>query len=187
MNISPQEYRRWYRVVVLVDYAGQKLRKNILHVEEGLPEDDAELYLILKDYNKKMLFKDQREVLCPSNEIIDESKFDLSLYMTLITKMLGSRYDGVIRDLRLFRNRLFHQPSKIMNEKDFQREWNSTVTMLEAMAFLEQSHHRNMKHSRQNWVEWKVNLKVGHLYTSQYPKPLKGHVCKKQYGKFLGS
>ena len=70
-------YENWLRVVVLINYAGKRLCYKILHVKEHLPCDGGRLYHKLEPYKNKMHFQIHAEILCPSNEVIDEKKFDL--------------------------------------------------------------------------------------------------------------
>lgn len=51
-----------------------------------------------------MPFQIHEQILDPSDYFIDERKFDLSLYVTVIKMMYGDRYKDDIRDLRSIRN-----------------------------------------------------------------------------------
>ena len=130
-----QNSERWLRLVTLIDHAGMHLCEEVLHTQEGLPYDGKQLYCRLKIYKDKMRFKDQKEILYPSNGITDETKFDIALYTSLIQVMFGSKYDALIKDLRDKRNELHHMANKNMSQSDFDKHWHSTWFMLKGHGF----------------------------------------------------
>ena len=85
-----KEHEKWLRVATLIDFAGRHLCHTVLHVKEQLSTDGAKLYQELEGLKSKICrFKDQQEVLCPSSGITDESKFDLTLYTSVIEKKIS--------------------------------------------------------------------------------------------------
>ena len=140
-----QNNERWLRLVTLTDYAGLKLCKDVLHRKEGLPDDGAQLYCRLKDFKNKMQFKSQKEILSPPNGIIDESKFDITLYTKLIEVMFKPKYDLLIKDLRENRNVLCHMANKDISESEFEKKWKHVCEILERHDFTEKV--ENLKNS----------------------------------------
>ena len=140
-----QNNERWLRLVTLTDYAGLKLCKDVLHRKEGLPDDGAQLYCRLKDFKNKMQFKSQKEILSPTNGIIDESKFDITLYTKLIEVMFKPKYDLLIKDLRENRNVLCHMANKDISESEFAKKWKHVCEILERHDFTEKV--ENLKNS----------------------------------------
>ena len=140
-----QNNERWLRLVTLTDYAGLKLCKDVLHRKEGLPDDGAQLYCRLKDFKNKMQFKSQKEILSPTNGIIDESKFDITLYTKLIEVMFKPKYDLLIKDLRENRNVLCHMANKDISESEFEKKWKHVCEILERHDFTEKV--ENLKNS----------------------------------------
>ena len=136
MNIY-EKSEKWLRLVTLIDYAGRQLCQEVLHKQEGLPCDGAQLYSKLEPYKGKMQYEDQKKILCPSNGITDESKFDLTLYTKLISVMYKPTYDSLIQDLRDYRNHLYHMGNKDMSESTFDHEWKSAYNMLQVHNFTE--------------------------------------------------
>ena len=132
-----QKSEKWLRLVTLNNYAGTILCKDVLHTKEGLPLDGAQLYQILLVYKDQMKFNDQKEILCPSNGITDESKFDVTLYTSLIEVMFKSKYNRLIKDVRKNRNHIYHMANKDISESEFEKEWNSACAMLEGHGFTE--------------------------------------------------
>lgn len=131
-----KEHEKWLRVATLIDFAGRHLCHTVLHVKEQLSTDGAKLYQELEGLKSKICrFKDQQEVLCPSSGITDESKFDLTLYTSVIEKKFPNKYNSLLTDLRKFRNSEFHRGNKSLSDKEFNQLWNSTTHMLESHGF----------------------------------------------------
>ena len=131
-----KEHEKWLRVATLIDFAGRHLCHTVLHVKEQLSTDGAKLYQELEGLKSKICrFKDQQEVLCPSSGITDESKFDLTLYTSVIEKKFPNKYNSLLTDLRKFRNSEFHRGNKSLSDKEFSQLWNSTTQMLESHGF----------------------------------------------------
>ena len=74
-----KDFDNWLRLVVLINYAGKSLCDEILHEKETLPRDGAKLYYELKKYKNDMHYQIHKDILCPSDEVIDESKFNLMI------------------------------------------------------------------------------------------------------------
>ena len=130
-----QRSERWFRLVSLIDYAGRQLCTEVLHSKEGLSRDGRKLYVELKCYKDKMQFSKQKEILCPSNGITDENKFDLTLYTKLLEVLSKAKYGSMVKNLRKYRNDLIHMGDKCMPELDFENKWNDTCNMLRAHGF----------------------------------------------------
>lgn len=130
-----QRSERWFRLVSLIDYAGRQLCKEVLHSKESFSRDGRQLYVELEPYKVKMQYREQKLILCPSNGITDETKFDIALYTSLIQVMFGSKYDALIKDLRDKRNELHHMANKNMSQSDFDKHWHSTWFMLKGHGF----------------------------------------------------
>ena len=131
-----KEYEKWLRVATLIDFAGRKLCHSVLHNKENLPIDGAKLYKKLEGFKTKICrFKDQQEILCPSNGITDESKFDLTLYTSIIENLFPKKYDSLVADLRNSRNRESHRGSKNLSSIEFDQLWFDTMQMLQKHGF----------------------------------------------------
>ena len=133
IKVIYQNHENWLRLVVLIDYGGKKLCKEVLHTKEGLPEDGSQLYHKLLPY--KMQYLDQKEIVCPQSGITGESKFDITLYTKLIEKMFKRRHQDLIKDLRKNRNDLHHIASKDISNSDFEKRWKSACDMLHRHGF----------------------------------------------------
>ena len=96
-----KEYEKWLRVATLIDFAGKYLCRKVLHDQEQLPTEGAKLYQELVGLKNKICrFKDQYDTLCPPNGITDETKFDLTLYTSIIQQKFPNKYDSLVIDLR---------------------------------------------------------------------------------------
>ena len=131
-----QDYEKWLRLATLIDFAGRHLCHTVLHAKEHLPTDGAELYKELEGFKSKICrYKDQQEILCPSNGITDESKFDVTLYTNIIEKKFPKRYDSLVTDLRNARNTECHRGNKKISDSEFNQLWNDTTQMLQKHGF----------------------------------------------------
>ena len=128
---------KWLRLVTLFDYAGTQLCKKVLHANKGLPYDGALLYHKLKDYENKILYKGYKEIIFPSNGIIDESKFSIWPYTELIKVMFRGEYDPPIRDLRNYWDHLYYTDNMYMSATEFQKAWKVLCDMLKRHGFPE--------------------------------------------------
>ena len=137
VKVIYQNHENCLRLVVLIDYGGLKLCKEVLHTKEGLPEDGSQLYHELLPYKDKMQYPDQKEILCPQSGITDESKFDITLYTKLIEKVFKARHRDLIKDLRQNRNNLHHMANKDISDPVFEKRWKSACDMLQRHGFTE--------------------------------------------------
>ena len=125
-----KDYENWLRVIVLINYAGKRLCYEILHMKEDLPCDGGQLYWKLEPYKNKMHFRIHAGVLCPSNKVIDEKKFDLLVYATLIYYMFGDKYEKLLRDVGDMRNEIFIMQDESICKADFEQMWSDACNML---------------------------------------------------------
>lgn len=125
-----RDYENWLRVVVLINYAGKRLCHEILHLKEHLPCDGGQLYGKLEPYRNDMHFQIYEEILCPSNKVIDEKKFDLLIYATLICHMFGDKYKKLLHDVVNMISKIFHMQDKSIRKADFEQLWNDACDML---------------------------------------------------------
>ena len=131
-----QDYEKWLRLATLIDFAGRHLCHTVLHAKEHLPTDGAELYKELEGFKSKICrYKDQQEILCPSNGITDENKFDVTLYTNITEKKFPKRYDSLVTDLRNARNTECHRGNKKLSDSEFNQLWNDTTQMLQKHGF----------------------------------------------------
>ena len=137
VKVIYQNHENCLRLVVLIDYGGLKLCKEVLHTKEGLPEDGSQLYHELLPYKDKMQYPDQKEILCPQSGVTDESKSDITLYTKLIEKIFKARHQDLIKDLRQKRNNLYHMANKDISDSDFEKRWKSACDMLQRHGFTE--------------------------------------------------
>ena len=125
----------------MINYAGKDLCYKILHEKENLSEDGEKFCRQLKDYKNDMDFQIYKEILCPPNEIIDENKFDLSIYMMVICCMFDEKYDANLTDIRLIRNEIFHMEGKSICKKKFEQLWNKACKVLSKNGFDMKAHN----------------------------------------------
>ena len=130
-----KDYGNWLRLVVLVNYAGKFLCHQILHLKEELPHDGAQLYHKLEKFKNKIQYQMHEEILCPPNKIIDESKFDLLTYMTIISLMFGAKYKELITDVRSMRNKFFHMSDVSISTSNFEQLWSEACNLLMKHGF----------------------------------------------------
>ena len=130
-----EDIENWLRMVYLLDTAGKRLCYKILHFKEGLPIDGGELYQKLKDYQNKMFYQINQEVLCPPNKVIDENKFDILVYKTVIYYMCGDKYDNILNDLRDMRSNIFHMEDELIRNTKFEELWDHACVMLRKHHF----------------------------------------------------
>ena len=130
-NEDYRHYENWLRLVVLIDSTGRKLCYEILHKIEKLPEDGAELYSRLQEHKDRVHYQIYEEILCPSDKIIDESKFDLLVYMTVICYMFGVKYQKRLQDINVARNKIFHMDDLSICSKNFEKLWDDACAVLD--------------------------------------------------------
>lgn len=125
-----KDYENWLRLVVLIDCAGRRLCYEILHTKEKIPVDGAQLCHRLQIYKNKMHYQIYEEILCPSNKIIDEKKFDILVYTVVIQFMFGDRYKKLLQDVREMRNNIFHMKDVSTCTRKFEQLWKDACTRL---------------------------------------------------------
>ena len=131
-----QEYENWFRLMTLVDFAGRSLCRDVLFNKENLSEDEVELFKILEPLKSRICrFQDQKETLCPSTGKTDHSKFDVTLFTSIITVKYGNKYKLLVDDLRKARNELSHKGDKSISDFHFNQLWNDTSQMLVKYGF----------------------------------------------------
>ena len=130
-----QEYKKWFRLTTLIDFAGRHLCYEVLFKKEKLPIDGALLYRELEGIKSKIRFSDQFEIVFPSTGITDYNKFDLTLLTSIIQSKFGDRYKTLVGDLRGARNKEFHRGNKTLSDTEFDTSWNETTHMLESHGF----------------------------------------------------
>ena len=123
-----KEFENWLRLVVFINTAGKRFCDNILHEKEKLPRDGKQLCSELKKYNDNMYYKIYKEVLCPSNEKIDKSKFDLMIYVAVIHVVSGATHKFIYKILDML-NKIFHIKDVSIYTKHFEQEWEITCAM----------------------------------------------------------
>ena len=129
-----KDYENWLRLVALVDSVGKRLCYEILHSKEKLPNDGAQLYWKLQSYKSDIHFEIHEEILCPSNGIIDESKFDLLTYITVIILMFGDRYKDFLQHVTARRNRIFHLKDVSVCTRKFEQIWSGTCVIFDKLC-----------------------------------------------------
>ena len=126
-----REYKNWLRLTTLIDFAGRNLCYNVLFNKEKLPSDGLQLCNELKPLKSKICqFKSQQEILCPPSGITDHQKFDLTLFTSIIKVKFSNKYNSLVDDLRLARNREFHRGGKEISDTEFNQLWKDTTDML---------------------------------------------------------
>ena len=131
-----QEYENWFRLMTLVDFAGRSLCRDVLFKQENLPEDEVELFKVLEPLKSRICrFQDQKEILCPSTGKADHSKFDVTLFTSIITVKYGNKHRLLVDDLRKARNELSHKGNKLLSDFHFNQLWNDTSQMLVKHGF----------------------------------------------------
>lgn len=109
---------------IFIDNAGRVLCQNILHKKENVPVDGKEFYFMLENYQNQMHFQIHKEMLCSSDQFIDERKFDLLIYTVVTQMMYGDRYTNVIQDLRTMQSQLCHSGKKSLSTGKFENLWH---------------------------------------------------------------
>ena len=127
-----KEYENWLRLITLIDFGGQHLCRDVLFQRENLPTDGTLLFKILEPLKGKMKFQDQREILCPDTKKTDCSKFDLTLFTSVIANLFKDKYKSLVKDLRDARNTEFHRGNKQqLSDNEFKPLWYKTSLMLQ--------------------------------------------------------
>ena len=122
-------------MVVFIDSAGKKMCHEILHIKEGFPEDGAQLYHKLHSHENVKHYLSHEEILCPSDKIIDEGKFDLMMYTTVTQIMFGNKYHKLLQDVRTMRNDIFHMKDVSICTVEFEHLWNNACNYFLGIDF----------------------------------------------------
>ena len=85
----------------------------------------------LECHKDKLFYQMYKEILCPSNKIIDENKFDLAIYTVTIRYMFGTRCSEQIQELMDMQNKYFHMKDVSICSVDFERLWSDAWKTLE--------------------------------------------------------
>ena len=124
-----KDYENWLCLVALVYYVGKRVCYNILHTKEELPRDGAQLYCKLQMHKSNIHFQIHKEILSPANGIIDETKFDLLTYITIIILLFGEKYKELLHRLTTRRNKIFHLKDVSICTRKFGQIWKGTCKM----------------------------------------------------------
>lgn len=131
-----EKYEKWFRLTILLDFAGRKICEDVLFNIEKLPTDGVKLCNELKPIESKIChFEEQLKVICPSNRISDHTKFDLILLTSIIHNKFGIKYKSFVHDLREALRNFFQRDGKLISDKEFDRLWNDTIIMLRIHGF----------------------------------------------------
>ena len=107
----------------------------ILHIKDGLPKDGAQLYQNLHSYIRQEDYLFHKEILCPSDKIIDESKFDLVMYTMLFQTIFGNKYKKLLQDVGTIRNNLVHMKHLSICAKECEELWNNECNYFSRIGF----------------------------------------------------
>ena len=131
-----QEFEKWLRLIVLVDYADRQLCHYVVFHREKLPTDERKLCVELKPLVSERHYNaNQRKIICPSTGKTDSNKFDLTLWTSIIQDKFGDKYKSFRDDLRKARNHLFHIGNKELSDQEFKRLWECNIQMLDYYGF----------------------------------------------------
>ena len=168
MNNLRLEYEKWLRVAILTDFGGRQLCHDVLFNKEQLPTDGKLLWKELDGL--KFQYKDQREIVCPSSGSTDYTKFDVTLYTSIIQKKFDKKYDTLVTDLRKARNGIFHKGKKEVSNNEFEWLWKNTSDMLQKHGFDPQLI---------------ANLKVCDIFSQDPAKEIANFICQGSINRLL--
>ena len=143
ISVLRKDYENWLRLAVLINTAGKNVCHKILYEGKKIT-DGKKLYSILQKYRSRISFQMYEEILYPSNEVTDESKFDLLTYTMIIRLMFGSEYKDYLRDMRDMRNKIFHIEDVSTCTKKFEQLWSDTCDIFGTRGF-DMSHLNYLK------------------------------------------
>ena len=117
----------WLRIVIFIDNHGLPLLRDLLHGKMKAPTNGRKLYDYVSRY--KSSFKDladsnQRKIIFPSNKVIVEDKFDVTIYCNIIVRILAHfstlqrDFEPLVKELRKLRNEVYHKAKKNMIKED---------------------------------------------------------------------
>ncbi|XP_060600203.1 uncharacterized protein LOC132753719 isoform X2 [Ruditapes philippinarum] len=140
---------KYYRVVCfVVDICADVLRKyfvKLAKIDAGNTYTSVDAYLshrnwdVMQLFNNKKLRRDQYDLLYPINGTADESKWDVSILITLITELFVTRLQplevfALKTEIRGIRNEVQHHPNtENISDNDFDDYWerlDSSVRLL---------------------------------------------------------
>ena len=136
-----KDFDNWLRVMVLINYAGKVLFDDILHEKQKVTRKGAEIYEKLKNYENEMDYQIHKKILSPSDEIVDESKFDLMVYAAVVNLMFGNEdeYDNLIGDVIDMWTKIFHMKDVSICTVKFEQLWKDVCEMLTKHGFKKES------------------------------------------------
>lgn len=123
-----KEHENWLRLVLLINTAGKSLCDKILHEKEKLPRDGEQLCSELKKYNDNTYYEIYKDVLCPLDEKIDKSKFDLMIYVAVIHVVSGATHQFIYKMMDMW-NKIFHTENVSIFTQNFDQEWEIACAM----------------------------------------------------------
>ena len=132
----PKEYDRWLRLWMLIDYGGTKLCHDILFNQKKRPTDGVGFQNALCHLKKENLtHKDQRDKVFPTNAEPDINTFDVTLLAVIIEHEFRNEYNGLLRDVRYWRNKIVHEGKKLLSQDEFDQRWRKISGMLKRHSF----------------------------------------------------
>ena len=139
--------------MVLINYAGKVLCDDILHEKKEVTRKGADLYKKLKKYENEMDYQIHKNILCPSDKIVDESKFDLMIYAAVVNLMFGDtdEYDNLIDDVIDMWTKIFYMKDVSICTTKFEQLWKDACDMLTEHGFNKESHFvlRNLSSNKE--------------------------------------
>ena len=131
-----KRYEKWLRLMTLVHHAGKEICYKLLFTKRKLPTDGSSLYHFLKISEQRIKpDKSQKLVLYPQNQHTDSANFDIPLYTKIIHGLFGLHYSKLVGDVRMLRNKMFHQGNAELTEKKFKDLWEEASEVLESHEF----------------------------------------------------
>ncbi|XP_057316302.1 NACHT, LRR and PYD domains-containing protein 3-like isoform X2 [Hydractinia symbiolongicarpus] len=145
----------WIRLVTLISHAGTSALRDIFHDPShgGKSRDPFQLYQDLKPYRnklKKLLKKDEFELVYPSSQQTFSVKFDITILCVLIINCTNvpAPTTGWLRKpnqsdwsigacivrLRRMRNKMMHFAGKLTRRK-FLKRWDKTINILRILGY----------------------------------------------------
>ncbi|KAL3887744.1 hypothetical protein ACJMK2_000137 [Sinanodonta woodiana] len=141
-NVLPMQRQgreRFARVSSLLLDVGSKILRKVLIYYTTTSLCTLDQYIkkkepdILDLKKKRVLTKNQVDIIFPQSGQTDINEYDITLVSALLNNVypsLGPQEKKMITDLRTERNNLAHSHSTMMNEQDFQTKWTYITTIL---------------------------------------------------------
>ena len=138
MDFIWDKFRKWCRLVLLLQEGGETVCKDIL-LNMGVDmKNGGKIYQKLEQHRTEMkkLARYQKDILLPDSKNVDTSKLDLSL-QTHIIGILDKTKLPVMKELRDKRNELFHMGEKKrdMTEQMFNDYWDQLSKLLTGLNY----------------------------------------------------